>query len=335
MNEPESATGGSGLRRPTPEVSVVAPVYDEEENVLPLCRAIHDALDGWDRTYEIVLVDDGSRDRTREILLEQVEHDPRLRVFFMKRNAGQTAAMAAGFAQARGEIIVSMDGDMQNDPRDIPLLVSRIDAGHDVVCGWRKARKDAWLSRKLPSKIANRIIAWLTGVPIHDNGCSLKAYRAKVISSLNLYSDMHRFLPALSSMTGARIDEVVVRHHPRTRGTSKYGISRTFKVLSDMVTIKMLIQFADRPGKWFGYLALPWLLLGVLCGAAWLVGVWVLDAPASIVLPSASVLSIYLFGHMMVLSILSEVILAEADRRYLQLLADVLTSSEETGESTH
>jgi glycosyltransferase involved in cell wall biosynthesis len=307
-----------------PEISIVVPLYNEEDNVGPLCRAVRDALREWDRDWELVLVDDGSTDRTLELGLEEARADRRLRMLKMRRNAGQTQAMAAGFARARGEIIVSMDGDLQNDPRDIPLVVARLDRGYDVVCGWRKDRKDAWLSRTFPSKIANRLIAWVTGIPIHDNGCSLKAYRASVIRSIRLYSEMHRFLPAMSSMTGARIDEVVVRHHPRIHGESKYGIMRTFKVLNDMIVIKMLTQFSNRPGVWFALLSLPFLVLGVLSATVWLVQLSLPETSPSIVFPSVAVMLVYLFGHLMVLSILAEFLLARGDRGYLRRLSGVL-----------
>ena len=312
--------------RETPGLSVVVPVFNEEENVAPLCAAVREALDGSGHDYELVIVDDGSTDRTRERILDERRQDPRIRPLLLLRNSGQTRAMAAGFAHARGRIIVSMDGDLQNDPRDIPMLVERIERGFDVVCGWRKNRQDAWLSRTLPSKIANRMIAWMTGVPIHDNGCSLKAYRAEVIRSLNLYSDMHRFLPALSAMTGARIDEVVVRHHPRIHGESKYGIGRTFKVLADMITIKMVTQFSSRPGLWFAMLSLPWLVLGLLAIGAWLVSLWIVGPAGSVVLPSLAVVLFYLFGSMMSLAVVSEILLAHRDRSYLRQLAEVLTT---------
>jgi dolichol-phosphate mannosyltransferase len=272
---------------------------------------------------ELVLVDDGSADRTRERLRAERVADARVRVLLLRRNAGQTAAMSAGFAAARGGIVVSMDGDLQNDPRDIPFLVSRLEAGFDVVCGWRKDRKDKMISRKIPSRIANRLIAWMTGVNIHDNGCSLKAYRSEVIRTLRLYSDMHRFLPALASMTGARIEEVVVRHRARAHGSSKYGISRTFKVLADMVTIKMVTQFASRPGLWFGLLAFPALVAGLTVLGLWLVYLERGSEP-SIVLPSVAVMFLYLFGYLLSLSLLSEMILARADRRYLRRLVEVL-----------
>jgi glycosyltransferase involved in cell wall biosynthesis len=310
---------------PVPEVSIVVPLYNEEDNVVPLCSAIRSALEGWPRTWEAVLVDDGSRDRTRELLRRELEQDPRFRIVFLRRNSGQTAAMGTGFARSRGRIIVSMDGDLQNDPKDIPFVVERIDAGWDVVCGWRKDRKDKWLSRKFPSKIANKIIAWMTGVPIHDNGCSLKAYRAEVIRSLRLYSDMHRFLPALSSMTGAKIDEVVVRHHARRHGESKYGISRTFKVLADMVTIKMVTQFGTRPGVWFAAISLPAVVLGVGTVALWLAMLERSGARATIVLPSVAAMLFYLAGHLLTLSVFGELLLARADRSFLKRFVEVLT----------
>jgi glycosyltransferase involved in cell wall biosynthesis len=313
-----------------PEISVVVPVFNEEANVAPLCRAVRDALAGSGLAHELVLVDDGSTDRTRERLLDEQRHDSRVRPHLLARNSGQTLAMAAGFAHARGRIIVSMDGDLQNDARDILMLVRRIDEGYDVVCGWRRDRQDAWLSRTLPSKIANRLIAWMTGVPIHDNGCSLKAYRAEVIRSLHLYSDMHRFLPALSSMTGARIDEVVVRHHPRVHGESKYGIGRTFKVLADMVTIKMITQFSGRPGRWFALLSLPWLALGLLSAGVWIGGLRFFERQASVVFPSLAMVFLYLFGSLISLGVLSEILLAHRDRRYLQRLASVLTVEMQT-----
>jgi glycosyltransferase involved in cell wall biosynthesis len=315
----------SGEETGAPELSVVVPIYNEEGSVGPLCEAIRAALDPAAASYEVVLVDDGSTDATLERLRREREADPRVRVVALSRNSGQTAAMAAGFRHARGRVIVSMDGDLQNDPADIPLLVRKLEEGCDVVCGWRKDRQDTFVSRTLPSKIANRLIAWMTGIPIHDNGCSLKAYRAEVIRSLNLYSEMHRFLPALSAMTGARIAEVVVRHHPRVHGRSKYGISRTFKVLGDMIVIKMVTQFASRPGRWFGLLSLPWLVLGGAALAGWLGGLWVAGRTGTVVLSSLAVLFFYLFGHMLMLAILSETFLATADRRYLRRLARILT----------
>ncbi|MCP3978578.1 MAG: glycosyltransferase family 2 protein [bacterium] len=311
----------------TPDVSLVIPLYDEADNVAPLCAAVREALAGWFLSYEVVLVDDGSADDTLKRLREEASRDERLRVLALGANSGQTAAMATGFRSARGRAIVSMDGDLQNDPRDIPFVISRLDQGYDVVSGWRRARQDAFLSRTLPSRIANRMIAWMTGIPIHDNGCSLKAYRASVIRSVDLYAEMHRFLPALTSMTGARITEVVVRHHPRTRGVSKYGLSRTFKVLADMLTIKMITQFGRRPGAWFGLLAVPWAVLGLLAAATWLLGLRVFERESSIVFSSLSVMFFFLVGHMLSLAVLAHMLMEHADRSYLGRLARVLTAT--------
>ncbi len=310
---------------PQPEVSVVIPLFNEEDNVRPLCAAIHQVLERWDRICEVIFVDDGSRDRTLERLSDEASREPRFRVIALPRNAGQTLAMAAGFARALGRVIVSMDGDLQNDPDDIPALVSRIDQGYDVACGWRKDRQDPWLSKTLPSKAANRLIRWMTRIPIHDNGCSLKAYRAEVVRSMRLYSDMHRFLPALSAMTGARITEVVVRHHPRIHGASKYGIARTFRVLGDMITIKMITEFGSRPGAWFLLLSLPWLLAGTLTGLIWLLGVWRLGSAVGGVLSSITVMFLFLAGHMCMLAVMSEILLANLNRRYFFDLAQALT----------
>lgn len=312
-----------------PHVSIVVPLYNEEDNVEPLADAIRDALREWPVPWEALLVDDGSRDDTRERGAAVHRADPRFRYLRLRRNSGQTAAMAVGFARSRGEVIVSMDGDLQNDPRDIPAIVARLGHGFDVVCGWRKERKDDFVMRTFPSMVANRLLAWVTGIPIHDNGCSLKAYRASVIQSLRLYSEMHRFLPALASMTGARIDEVVVRHHPRIHGTSKYGISRTFKVLADMITIKMITRFSNRPGTWFALMALPFLVMGLLSALIAVSGRGMLfDAP-SVVFPALSLVFFYLVGHLMSLSMLAELLLHKADRRGLKRMSTVLAVTEE------
>ncbi|MBL8723544.1 MAG: glycosyltransferase family 2 protein [Planctomycetes bacterium] len=246
---------------PPPELSVVVPIYNERDNVAPLHEALTYALAALGLPYEIVLVDDGSRDGTRDVLRSLGAVDPHLRVILFRRNYGQTAAMAAGFQIARGRTIVSMDGDLQNDPADIGRLVQKLDEGFDVVCGWRRHRQDRVATRLLPSKIANLLIARVTGARIHDTGCSLKAYRSWVVRSLHLYSDMHRFLAALGVGLGARITEVPVRHHPRRAGKSKYGLGRIFRVLADLVGIKMLIQFAAHPIRWFLLLSLPLFVL--------------------------------------------------------------------------
>jgi glycosyltransferase involved in cell wall biosynthesis len=251
----------AGVPSPAPGLSIVVPIYNERESVGPLHEALTHALQLLGRSYEIVLVDDGSTDGTRDVLRELAATDPHLRLVMFRRNYGQTAAMAAGFRAARGRTIVSMDGDLQNDPADIGRLVEKLDEGYDVVCGWRRHRQDRVATRLLPSRIANFLISRVTGARIHDTGCSLKAYRSWVVRSLHLYSDMHRFLAALGAGIGARITELPVRHHARRAGTSKYGLGRVFRVLADLVGIKMLIQFAAHPIRWFSLLALPLFVL--------------------------------------------------------------------------
>ncbi|TAN37001.1 MAG: glycosyltransferase [Verrucomicrobia bacterium] len=237
-------------------VSVVVPVFNEEESVVTLGQRLHDSLSTLGRTYEIILVDDGSKDRTWERLCELARKIPHLRLIRFRRNFGQTAAMSAGFDAARGEVIVTLDADLQNDPADIPLLLERMDAGCDVVSGWRKDRKDTFINRRLPSIIANGLISKITGVHLHDYGCTLKAYRREVMQGVRLYGEMHRFIPALASWVGGRIEEVVVRHHARQFGTSKYGIGRTFRVLLDLFTVKFLLQYSTRPIQIFGRIGL-------------------------------------------------------------------------------
>ena len=244
-----------------PELSVVIPLLDEAPNVEALCRELTETLEGWGRTFEVVLIDDGSIDGTFEILSRLHRADPRLRVIQLRRNFGQTAAFTAGFAHARGRLIVTADGDLQNDLRDIPRLVDRLEEGYDIVCGWRKVRKDRWLSRRLPSVLANALISAATGVRLHDYGCSLKVFRAEVVKSLRLYGEMHRFIPAIASEQGVRIAEVVVNHRPRRHGRSKYGISRTMRVILDLATVKFLLSYSTRPLQIFG-------LVGLLMGAA-------------------------------------------------------------------
>jgi glycosyltransferase involved in cell wall biosynthesis len=244
-----------------PEVSIVVPIYNERDNLEPLHDSLRWALQALGRSYEIVFVDDGSRDGSRDVMRVIAAGDPHLRLVFFRRNYGQTAAMAAGFRVARGRVVVTMDGDLQNDPADIGRLIERLDEGYDVVCGWRRKRQDRMATRLLPSRFANLLIARVTGARIHDTGCSLKAYRSWVVRSLHLYSDMHRFMAALGVGLGARISELPVRHHPRRAGKSKYGLGRIFRVLADLVGIKMLIQFAAHPIRWFTLLALPLFLL--------------------------------------------------------------------------
>ena len=252
-----------------PGLSVVVPIYNERDNVEPLHEALSYALQQLRRSYEIVFVDDGSEDGSRDVMRRLAANDPHLRLVFFRRNYGQTAAMAAGFRACRGRTVVSMDGDLQNDPADIGRLVEKLEEGYDVVCGWRRNRQDRVATRLLPSRIANFLIARVTGARIHDTGCSLKVYRSWVVRSLHLYSDMHRFLAALGVGLGARITELPVRHHARRAGVSKYGLARVFRVLADLVGIKMLIEFAAHPIRWFSLLALP---MFVLSGLLFLLG---------------------------------------------------------------
>jgi glycosyltransferase involved in cell wall biosynthesis len=247
----------------TPDLSVVIPVYNEAENIETLCRELAEALDGTGYAYEIIFIDDGSTDNSFEILQAQHKRDPHIGVIQFRRNFGQTAAFAAGFAAARGSVIVTSDGDLQNNPKDIPTLVARLGEGFDIVCGWRKNRKDAWLSRRVPSFLANRLISWATGVRLNDYGCSLKAFRAEVVKPLRLYGEMHRFLPALASEVGVRIDEQPVNHRARIHGRSKYGISRTIRVMLDLLTVKFLLSYSTRPLQMFGLLGIVVGTLGV------------------------------------------------------------------------
>ena len=246
-----------------PDLSVVIPFYNEEESIGRMYDAISDAVSELDEAVEIIFVNDGSKDRTLEIASQIASRDPRLRVINFRRNYGQTPAMAAGIDHARGRIIVTMDGDLQNDPRDIGKFLKKIDEGYDLVVGWRHNRQDKWLTRKLPSMLANRLIGKVTGVPIKDNGCSLKAYRASVIQNVPLYAEMHRFIPAMASIAGPRIAEIKVRHHARKFGTSKYGLSRVYKVLLDLLTIKTLASFFSRPALWFTALGMPFAVIGL------------------------------------------------------------------------
>jgi glycosyltransferase involved in cell wall biosynthesis len=243
---------------PPPEISVVVPLFNEADNVDDLLREMTAVLAGLGRGYEVILVDDGSTDGTLERLLAHRKRDPRVRVLRLRRNFGQTAAFSAGFDHARGEIVVTSDGDLQNDPADIPRLVAKLDEGYDMACGWRRDRKDP-ASRRLPSSIANRLISWSTGVRLHDYGCSLKAIRRDVVRGLRLYGEMHRFIPAVASWMGVAIAEVPVNHRPRTRGESKYGLGRTARVLLDLFTVKFLLAYGTRPAHLFG-------LLGLACG---------------------------------------------------------------------
>lgn len=244
-------------------LSIVIPVYNEEENIKILHEKIRESIDPLKMDYEIIFVDDGSTDNTLKILEEIQSKDPNILVLSLRRNFGQTAAFAAGFDFARGDVIVTMDGDLQNDPADIPKLLELI-KDNDLVSGWRKKRKDPFFSRRLPSIIANWLISNVTGVKLHDYGCSLKAYRRDVIKNLKLYGEMHRFIPAVASWYGVRVAEVETTHHPRVRGKSKYGISRTIKVVLDLITVKFLQSFSTKPIQFFGPIGIASAFIGFL-----------------------------------------------------------------------
>ncbi len=247
------------------ELSVIIPIKNESPNLEALHLEVTAALDAWGRPYEVIVVDDGSTDDSFQILSRIQASDPRWRVIRFRRNFGQTAAFSAGFAHARGRFIATSDGDLQNDPKDMAAMVARLERDElDIVCGWRKDRKDAFLSRLLPSMLANRLISWATGVRLHDYGCSLKVFRSEVVKPLKLYGEMHRFIPAIASEQGVKIAEVVVNHRARLHGTSKYGISRTIRVVLDLLTVKFLLSYSTRPVQIFGLIGISMLMPGAL-----------------------------------------------------------------------
>jgi glycosyltransferase involved in cell wall biosynthesis len=247
------------------ELSLVIPVKNEGAGLEELHREITNTLEPWGRTYEVIVVDDGSTDDSFDRLARIQASDPRWRVIRFRRNFGQTAAFSAGFAHARGRLIATSDGDLQNNPKDLPAMVRTLEEGDlDIVCGWRRNRKDAFVSRLLPSMIANRLISWATGVRLHDYGCSLKVFRADVVKPLKLYGEMHRFIPAIASEQGVKIAEVVVDHRARRHGVSKYGISRTIRVILDLLTVKFLLSYSTRPVQIFGLVGLTMTIPGVV-----------------------------------------------------------------------
>jgi glycosyltransferase involved in cell wall biosynthesis len=249
-----------------PVLSIVVPIYNEVESLPKLIDRIAHSLETYHLSYEMILVDDGSQDGTTELLQELAEKRQDLKGVILRRNYGQTAAMAAGFNYAQGQVIITMDGDLQNDPADIPRLLDKLNEGYDLVSGWRKDRQDNKLSRILPSKIANKIIGNVTGVELHDYGCSLKAYRSEIVADMNLYGELHRFLPALAFIEGAKIAEIPVLHHARVYGKSKYGIGRTFRVLMDLLTVYFMKKFLTKPMHVFGFLGIVSLIIGIILG---------------------------------------------------------------------
>jgi len=248
------------------DVSIVIPVYNEEDNLEPLYQKIKEVMDPLGKEYEVIFVDDGSQDKSPQILDQLAQKDSRVRVIHFRRNFGQTAALAAGFDQSQGEVVITMDSDLQNDPTDIPNLLAKMEEGFDVVSGWRKDRQDPFWNRILPSLMANWLISKVTGVELHDYGCTLKAYRREVVKELNLYGELHRFLPALASWMGVKIAEIPVTHHPRRFGKSKYGITRTFRVILDLILVQFLLRYSTRPIRIFGGGGLISLAIGLLLG---------------------------------------------------------------------
>lgn len=267
-----------------PAISIVVPVYDEVENLPHLHRAIADAMELAGVPFELLLIDDGSADGSGEEADRLAALDPRVRVVHFVRNYGQTAAMSAGFRLARHDVLVSIDADLQNDPADIPMMLGKLDDGYDLVCGWRRSRQDRFLDRKLPSILANRLISRVSKVPLHDYGCTLKVYRREFLQDIPLYGQMHRFIPIYVTWAGARLVEVPVRHHPRTRGTSKYGLGRVFRVLLDLLTVKFIRDFYVNPIYFFGYAGFASIFAGFVAvgGALWMkaaYGTWMHKNP--------------------------------------------------------
>ena len=246
------------------DLSIAVAVYNEEESLPHLCAKLHDVLSKLGKSYEIVLVDDGSTDKSWAVMNEQANRYPNLKLVKFRRNYGQTAAMSAGIHESDGAVLVTLDADLQNDPADIPALLAKLDEGYDVVSGWRKNRQDAFINRKLPSMMANRLIGKLTGVQLHDYGCSLKAYRRDIIGQVRLYGEMHRFIPALCRWVGGTVTEIPVNHHARQFGTSKYGISRTLRVVLDLLTVKFLLTYSTRPIQVFGKIGLHFAAFALL-----------------------------------------------------------------------
>ena len=308
----------------SPDLSVVVPLYNEEQSVDLLHQRISDALRDSELDYEILFVDDGSTDRTLERACRLTHQDPRLRIVEFRSNYGQTPAMAAGIDLAAGRIIATMDGDLQNDPGDIPAMLDEMDDETHLVVGWRRNRQDKLITRKIPSWIANWLIGKITGVPIRDNGCSLKLYRASVIKRVPLYAEMHRFIPAMASITGARVREVAVNHHARQFGESKYGLSRIYRVLLDLVTVKTLIGFGQRPLLWFGLLATPFLLVSFVATLVAILPLMTLDGGLTLPLAGVGVLFGALGMSLIISGAVGELIYATGDidlSGYSRLLA--------------
>jgi glycosyltransferase involved in cell wall biosynthesis len=320
-------------------ISVVVPLFNEEENVDLLHEEIAAAMDGTGLPWEVIYVDDGSTDRTHERLLSARRGRPmQVGVIRLRRNFGQTAALAAGFQHARGDVIVTMDGDLQNDPADIPMLLKKLSEGYDVVSGWRRRRKDPLVSRRFPSHMANWLISRMASVPLHDHGCTLKAYRREIVEQIPLYGEMHRFIPAQAHWVGARICEVTVHHRPRTRGVSKYGIGRTWRVLLDLITVRAEEAHGTKPLHAFGALGLIFVLLGVLTIGVltWLkytTGVSFIQSPLLLL----SALFVMLGGQSFLLGLLAEISVRtyyESQQKPIYVIRDLQAPGDLTGAPT-
>jgi len=294
-------------------ISVVVPIFNEEGSIQLFYGKLRGACEELQLPYELIFIDDGSQDQSFPILRELWQEDKHVKVIRLRKNCGQTAAMMAGFDYVKGEVIVSLDGDLQNDPDDISKLLRKMEEGFDVVSGWREKRQDKYWTRRFPSQVANWIISLVTGVKLHDSGCSLKAYRASVIKSLSLYGEMHRFIPAMTRIVGAKVGEVSVTHHARQFGKSKYGIGRIWRVALDIVTIKMITGFSSRPLLWFGLLSLPFVMLGLgLLGLG--LGMVVEGSYTQWLVPSiVSFLFIFLSGHLLTMGIVGELLVKTSD----------------------
>jgi len=297
------------------DLSIVVPLFNEEESVDALHAEVSAAAGGLGIVYEILYVDDGSRDGTLARLRAIAARDPTVKVIRFRRNYGQTPAIQAGFDQAAGRVVITMDGDLQNDPKDFALLLANVEEGYDVVSGWRRDRKDRMISRRLPSLAANWLIGRLTGTRIHDNGCTLKAYRSEVVKRTKLYAEMHRFLAPMMSLTGCRTREVVVHHRSRQFGRSKYGMSRIWKVFLDLLTVKMLLGFITRPAVWFALLALPFLGGAALSGAAAAYSFVTLGPERSypLVFPSITILLLAAAVHLLLVGMFAELVVKVGD----------------------
>ena len=304
-----------------PVISVVVPIFNEEESIPVLYDSMAAVCASLSEPYEIIFIDDGSSDGTPLVLAQLHRDHASVRVIEFRKNYGQTAAMVAGFRAARGQYVVSMDGDLQNDPQDIPRLLRKLNEGFDVVCGWRKDRKDRLISRKIPSMVANWLIGKITRVPIHDNGCSLKAYRRSVVKHLPLYADFHRFIPAMSTLGGARVTELEVAHHSRKFGQSKYGLSRAWRVGLDLFVIHLIVRCSSRPSRWFGKWSVVAFFAGVGCFVAYMS-----SSVSGFVLPSVAFMFLALTGHMVALGVLGEMILATGDYYPERVVSGILST---------